>query len=369
MREQVITPKEIFDYLRTQVVGQDEALQAIATAIYKHLIRHKVGNVIMIGNSGTGKTTIMKTIESFFVDHPEYSTFATTIRINANLLADMSTSESQSSVILEKLQLEALRLLGKQATLENVVEHIQNGIVCIDEIDKIRAYVGGQPNVKGIIAQDSLLTLMENDSILFRVQWIADGEIRRQITPINTTNILFIAAGAFEDLYEMVFSRVVGPQSKRPLKAMLVQQEDGTIRRQLKFRLCEHLQHEDLFVYGMAPQFISRYESIVILDDLNVDALVTIFKDLPNSMFELSQTYFASMGVKLTIPDRVIRIIAERARKNHRIGARALKETYYNIIRHYEFDPFATGLVRRTPEGNVLEITEDIVRKHLGDEP
>ena len=367
MPKEVIKPKEIYEYLRTLVIGQDGPLRDIATALYKHLINHKVGNVIMIGNSGTGKTTIMRTIEAFFVHHPEYGSFSTTVRINANLLADLSRGGTQSSVILEKLQLESLRILGRDATLDKMVERIENGIVCIDEVDKIRASMGGEPNVKGIIAQDSLLTLMENDSILFSVQWMDNGELRQQIMPINTNNILFIAAGAFEELYEMVFTRVTGPKSKRPLKAMLVQREDGTLRRQIIFRLGEHLLHEDMFRYGMVPQFISRFESIVILDDLNTDALVTIFKDLPNSIYTLSQTYFASVGVTLQVPERIMRIIADRASMNNRIGARALKETFYRIIRNYEFDPFSSGLVKKTPQGNVLEITEDVVRRYLGE--
>jgi ATP-dependent protease Clp ATPase subunit len=91
-----------------------------------------------------------------------------------------------------------------------------------------------------------------------------------------------------------------------------------------------------------------------------------IFKDLPNSIYKLSQAYFASVGVTLEIPERIMRIIAARASKNNRIGARSLKETYYHIIRHYEFDPFSSGLIKKTPQGNVLEITEDVVRKHLG---
>jgi len=85
-----MTPRKIFADLSQDVIGQDQALQDMSVAIYKHLIEHSVGNVLMIGNSGTGKTTIMRAVERFYSQTGEFEKYSTIIRINANLVADLA---------------------------------------------------------------------------------------------------------------------------------------------------------------------------------------------------------------------------------------------------------------------------------------
>jgi ATP-dependent Clp protease ATP-binding subunit ClpX len=97
-----MTPKKIFAALCDDVIGQDAALKSMAVAIYKHLIEHSVGNVLMIGNSGTGKTTIMRAAERFFSQAEGFEKFSTIIRINANLVADLASRGKQSNIVMDR---------------------------------------------------------------------------------------------------------------------------------------------------------------------------------------------------------------------------------------------------------------------------
>ena len=118
----MIQPPEIFKLLNREVIGQDAALREMAVAIYKHLISHRTGNVLLIGNSGTGKTTIMRSVERFFAEEKELARFSTIIRINANLVADLATKGAQSNVVMERLARQATTVLGNNATKENVID-------------------------------------------------------------------------------------------------------------------------------------------------------------------------------------------------------------------------------------------------------
>ncbi len=181
-----MTPTDIFSALRQDVIGQDRALQDMAVAIYKHLIKHSVGNVLLIGNSGTGKTTIMRAAERFFAQAEGFEQFSTIIRINANLVADLASRGAQSNVVMDRLARQAATILGERADLETMLDYVSHGIVCVDEVDKIRAMVGGEANVKGIVAQDSLLTLMENENIQVELPYFEAGSWRSRTTPVNT---------------------------------------------------------------------------------------------------------------------------------------------------------------------------------------
>ena len=154
--EPLITPKKIFADLSRDVIGQDQALQDMSVAIYNHLMEHSVGNVLMIGNSGTGKTTIMRAVEQFFSQTEGFEKYSTIIRINANLVADLASRGKQTNIVMDRLARQAANILGERADLETMQMYVSHGLVCVDEVDKIRSMVGGEPNIKGIVAQDSL---------------------------------------------------------------------------------------------------------------------------------------------------------------------------------------------------------------------
>lgn len=358
--EPSMTPRQIYDVLRQDVIGQDQALQDMAVAIYKHLIEHSAGNVLMIGNSGTGKTTIMRAVERFFAQAAGREKFSTIIRINANLVADLASRGQQSNIVMDRLARQAADILGEQADLETMREYVAHGIVCIDEVDKIRAVVGGEPNVKGIVAQDSLLTLMENEHVQVELPYFEGGSWHSQLEPVNTEHILFVAGGAFEELYDQVFQRVT-KKSGADKFYRLVRRADGSYDRSFVFDLGQHVGQEDIFAYGMSPQFLSRFDSVIMLGDLEAPHLVRIFRDTGDAIWPGAVEYFRHAGITLSITEEAACLIADIAASRNRLGARALREVFGSIMKRLEFDPLATGLVREQDGQQLLEITKEVV--------
>jgi ATP-dependent Clp protease ATP-binding subunit ClpX len=324
-----LRPKDVFEELRKTVVGQDDALREISVAVVKHLVGHPAPNILLIGNSGSGKTTLMRAVELFLVNKPDLSRFANVVRINANVLAE--EHQGYGKAVLGRLYANARRALGSTATAEELVRSVEHGIVFIDEVDKIRASVSGQPNVRGIVAQEALLTLMENENIEFEM----DGAKHS----LNSSHVLFVAGGAFEELYDAVLRRATIGQDVAPLKPVVVVSASGEVREELPFHLRDYLNYDDLFRYGMTPQFVSRFESIVVLNDLSEPYLAEIFVEPEGSIFRTSRDYFRRFNIDLQITRGALIAIAWDASRQKRLGARALRETFRRVIRTLEFDP------------------------------
>ncbi|HEX9179547.1 MAG TPA: hypothetical protein VF859_04075, partial [Burkholderiales bacterium] len=136
---------------------------------------------------------------------------------------------------------------------------------------------------------------------------------------------------------------------------------DGTLDRVFFFELSRHVQQEDIFEYGMTPQFLSRFDSVIMLGDLSAASLVRIFKDTAGAIWPIAVDYFRHAGITLTITDEATALIAEMASKKYRLGARALREVFGNLIKTLEFDPLASELVREQDGRRVLEITKAVV--------
>ena len=111
--------------------------------------------------------------------------------------------------------------------------------------------------------------------------------------------MLFVCAGAFEGLYDAVYYRVTAGKDQGALKAVTVVDENGRAREELQFSLRDWLKTEDLFEYGMSPQFLSRFDAVVLLESLSEEALAKIFAEGAESGLRQSQAYFASFGCKL----------------------------------------------------------------------
>jgi ATP-dependent Clp protease ATP-binding subunit ClpX len=351
MEEFPLRPRDVYEELRKSVVGQDDVLREIAVAVVKHLVGHSAGNLLLIGNSGSGKTTLMRSVESFLASRFETSLYANVIRINANVLAE--ERQGYGRAVLGRLFENARRILGPGASAEQIVHSVEHGIVFVDEVDKIRAQVSGQPNVRGIVAQEALLTLMENENVEFEI----DGRAQT----INSSSILFVAAGAFEELYESVLRRATIGQDVAPMKPIVVVSASGEVREELPFHLRDYLKYDDLFRYGMTPQFVSRFESIVVLNDLGETELARIFVEPERSIFRTSREYFRRFGIDLQITRGALIAIAWDAARQKRLGARALRETYRRVIRGLEFDPAETvGAANR-----VVTVDEEMVKRAI----
>jgi ATP-dependent Clp protease ATP-binding subunit ClpX len=355
-----MTPRRILDDLSRDVIGQDQALQDMSVAIFKHLIEHSSRNVLMIGNSGTGKTTIMRSVERFFSETEGFEKYSTIIRINANLVADLASRGKQTNIVMDRLARQAANILGENADLERMKTYVSHGIVCVDEVDKIRSVIGGEANVKGIVAQDSLLTLMENENVQVDLPYFEAGGWHSQTTAINTEHVFFVAGGAFEELYDQVYERVT-KKSGADKFWRLEPRADGSLDRRFIFDLSRHMTQEDIFHYGMTPQFLSRFDSVVMLADLSASDLATIFKDTQGAIWPAAVDYFKHAGVTLTITEEAVNAVADLAAKKNRLGARALREVFGRIIKQLEFDPFATGLVHEQDGQQVLEITKAVI--------
>ena len=223
---------------------------------------------------------------------------------------------------------------GAEMPLDDLLRRVAEGVVFVDEVDKIRASVGDEPNVRGIRAQEALLTLIENEKIPFELPGWAGGDS----LSFDASGLLFICAGAFEGLYDAVYDRVTVGRDRGSLQAVSVV-EQGTVREEMRFDLGDWLRFEDLFDYGMTPQFLSRFDSVVLLEDLGEDELVKIFLDSPESGFHQAREFFNAVGINLAVSPAAVRHIATAAARQPRLGARALKEVFRRVIVDYEFDP------------------------------
>ncbi|MCB1044292.1 MAG: AAA family ATPase [Acidobacteria bacterium] len=359
------SPKDLFARLSKSVIDQDTALEQICVSLYKHLNHIRVGNILLIGNSGTGKTTIMRNIEKMFADDERLSRFTNTIRLNANVVADDQTAKLESSIIINRLHQNATRIMGSDPSPERFKELMENGVVFLDEVDKIRAVVGDRPNARGIQAQEALLTLIEGELLeLSLTQRSDDGELSTHKITVDTSRILFICGGAFEGLYDAVYRRVSsGEHRDKLIQEYVVSDGQENVEEKEYFSLNQYVRYEDMFEYGMTPQFLGRFDEIIVLNDLSVHALMRIFIEPKESVFRESQVYFQTLGIDLQITKEAVQLLAERAHENHRIGARALRSVFKRIMRGIEFDPAGSYLVRDDSGSKRLMVTSELVSR------
>ena len=345
------SPVEIARALARRVVGQGEAVREMSVALAKKLARIRVGNILLIGSSGSGKTTLMQAVEQLLASSAGLESSSTLVRIHASVLGEEAGQGGAGDRLLRRLLERARQQLGPETPLERLLEQVRNGIVFVDEVDKIRSVVGRQPNVSGIRAQEALLTLIENEAVPFALPEWAGGGTRT----VDSSSILFVCAGAFEGLYDAVYQRVTVGRDKGALRPVTVV-EEGRVSEELRFSLRDWLRHEDLFEYGISPQFLSRFDAVVLLEPLSELQLLKIFIGDADSGLRASQAYFASLGCKLEVTTAAARRIAREAARQPRLGARALKEVFRRVISPYEFDPRAAAAADGSVRIDVPEV-------------
>ena len=333
------SPKQIAEHLGALVIGQPEAVREMSVALAKYLGGLGSGNILLIGSSGTGKTTLMRAVESYLGSDPALTSRSTVVRLHANVLGEEAREGRPGEAVIHRLLARAREAIGPNRPIEELLDRVAHGLVFVDEVDKIRASVGDRPNVAGIRAQEALLTVMENEAVRVRLpSWAGGAE-----TVLDSSGIVFVCGGAFEGLYDAVYDRVTVGRDRGALKPSTVV-DGGQVKEQLIFALRDWLSNDDLFDYGMTPQFLARFEGVVLLEDLGIDELVRIFLEAPDSAFKAARAYFESRNIHLALSPDAARRIATAAAEQPRLGARALREVFRRVIRDYEFDPEAAAV-------------------------
>lgn len=361
-----IKPSEIFSLMRRGVLGQNRALRFVAVAVYKHTTGKVPGNLMMIGNSGTGKTTLMNNLQRLYNEVPEYRPFRAVTIINANLLVDVERMEFQPQRLFQAVEQRARAICSDRPTPEELKLAIERATICIDEIDKMSSIVAGKPNPIGVVLQQGLLTLMEGEQLAFPTHAWVDGVEKSVRLDIDTGKMMFICGGAFEGLYDQVFNRVTKPGSGEKLKTKTIRTAEGKVKMETVFELSGYLKPRDLFDFGMVPQFMARFENTVLLSDLGIDTLKSILLESHESPFVRSARFFDVLGIELDIEDLAASLIAEEAYRDSRTGARALRPIVADLVNPLEFDPEKGGhLVSGENGRRRLVLTADMVRKLL----
>ncbi len=344
-----LTPSQIADLLARKVVGQRAAVRDLAIALCKRLVRQPSGNLLLIGSSGSGKTTLMRAAEWFLREHT--SAPVPLLRIHANVLGRAGEEGRPGEAVLHGL-LEAAREQDQGADQDVLLDRACNGIVFVDEVDKIRSVIGTDVHLAGVRAQEALLTLAENESIpMVLPSWLGGEEIR-----VDSRGLLFVAAGAFEGLYDAVYDRVTIGADRGSLKP-ITKVVDGEVAEEHPFVLADWLRSEDLFEYGMSPQFLSRFESVTLMDELIEQELVSILLGNDDSPYHRACRYFEQMGYQLVVSPAALGELAHRAAARKRLGARALQEICRRLLKEMEFAP-----QDHATDGMILLDVDDVKR-------
>lgn len=359
-----LRPTDIHAYLSKKVLGQEEALKQVSVSVYKHITGVKWGNILLIGNSGTGKTTIMNAVFEFYQDHPELADYQTMLVMNASSLTDES-GEVHIQRIFKNLEAKIRNRLGSDVSPQDLKTHIENATVCLDEIDKISAKISDRANVPGLMIQQALLTILEGETFYLETTIRRNDKKVTARIPINTARMLFICGGAFEGLYDQVYSMVLSGKDGRAIGVTYLWDETTKhLESKRLFNLKDYMRIDDLFDYGMVPQFISRFGAIAILENLGKEALKKILLSAVDSPFVNAKNYFKRMGIDLQLSGEALDLIVTHAEKNTRIGARSLRESFNRVVSDFQFDPFVSGLVRQKGERQVLLLDKEMLEPY-----
>ena len=318
-------PREIKEFLDQYVIGQNQAKKQLSIAVYNHYKRlaHNAdenksveiekSNIVMVGETGTGKTLLAKTIAKQ-LDVPFYI-------VDATVLTEAGYVGEDVESILSRLLMVS----------DYNVEKAERGIVFIDEIDKI-ARKSDNPSltrdVSGEGVQQGLLKLLEGSIVNVPPQGGRKHPNQKYIQ-VNTQNILFIAGGAFDGIKEIIERRLnkqaIGFSSEKINK----QEEDAYI--------LDKLDATDLRSFGLIPELLGRFPIITHLDKLDEATMLRILSEPKNSIINQFVELFRLDGVHLSFTDEALKkIVKETMEKG--LGARGLRGTTERVLEKYMYD-------------------------------
>lgn len=317
-------PKEIKSFLDQYVIGQDQAKKQLSIAVYNHYkrllhaknkkreIEIEKSNIIMIGETGTGKTLLAKTIAR---------------ELNVPFCIVDATVLTEAGYVGEDVESILSRLL---MVADYNVEKAEKGIVFIDEIDKI-ARKSDNPSitrdVSGEGVQQGLLKLLEGSIVNVPPQGGRKHPDQKYI-PVNTQNILFIAGGAFDGIKEIIERRLNKQAIGFSLEKLNQKQEEEYILSQLNAI--------DLRKFGLIPELLGRFPIVTYLDSLNKETMIRIMKEPKNSIVKQFIELFKMDGIKLEFTNEAIEKIVEETMEKG-LGARGLRGTTEKVLEDYMF--------------------------------
>ena len=318
-----LKPRDIATFLDQYVIGQDEAKKYLSVAVYNHYkrlnqrkdddVEIEKSNIIMVGQTGTGKTLLAKTIAKF---------------LNVPFAIVDATVFTEAGYVGEDVESILSRLLQ---VCNYDVKAAEHGIIYIDEIDKV-ARKSDNPSitrdVSGEGVQQAMLKLLEGTDVLVPPQG-GRKHPEAKMVKVDTSNILFICGGAFEGIDKLIATRL--NQAKIGFKK-------GKEKEKVdKENFLKYISPADLKNYGLIPELIGRLPVLVHLDPLDNLTLHSILTEPKNALVKQYLKIFKSEGVELSFTDDAMDYIVSKAMEFN-LGARGLRSICEAIMTDAMFD-------------------------------